>query len=77
LTSWQKFALIVAAVAIYYGVVIARGAPQVLLIFVWLFLFGCAALAVYFVTQHDYAAEPGKFGSVTRGRMQRETRSWQ
>ena len=63
--SWRKFALIVAAVAIYYAIVATRAAPRLLEIFVWLFLIGCAALAVYFATQYDYAGE-GKFGPITQ-----------
>ncbi len=63
--SWIKFAMIVAAVALYYAIVALRAAPQLLEAFVWLFVFASAALAVYFVTQHDYAADPGKFGPIT------------
>jgi hypothetical protein len=64
-TSWRKFAMIIAAVALYYVLVALRGAPQLIKAFVWLFLFGCCALTLYFVTQHDYAAQPGKFGFIT------------
>ena len=64
-TSWRKFALIVAAVAIYYAVVLLRAAPRLLELFVWLFLIGSAALAVYFVTQNDYANQSGKFDLIT------------
>ncbi|MEW5718450.1 MAG: hypothetical protein AB1817_07490, partial [Chloroflexota bacterium] len=63
--SWRKFALIVVAVAIYYAIVALRVAPRLLEIFVWLFLIGCAALAVYFATQYNYAGE-GKFGPITQ-----------
>ena len=64
-TSWPKFALIVAAAAIYYGIVWLRAAPQLLELFVWLFLIGSAALAVYFVTQNDYTSQSGKFDLIT------------
>lgn len=63
--SWNKFAMIVAAVALYYVLVASRAVPQLLETFVWLFLIGCCALTFYFVTQHDYAAQPGKFGFIT------------
>jgi len=45
--SWAKFGLIVAALAIFYAVVLLRAGPQLLEPFVWLFLIGSAALAVY------------------------------
>ena len=64
-TSWSKFALIVAAVAIYYGIVWLRATPRLLEICVWLFLIGSAALAVYFVTQNDFASQSGKFDLIT------------
>ena len=64
-TSWSKFALIVAVVAIYYGISWMRAAPRLLETCVWFFLIGSAALAVYFVTQNDYASQSGKFDLIT------------
>ncbi len=64
-TSWRKFAMIVVAVLIYYTLIALRAAPQLIETVVWLFVFGCCALTLYFVTQHDYAAQPGKFGFIT------------
>jgi O-antigen ligase len=64
-TSWSKFALIVAAVAIYYGIVWLRAAPRLLEICVQFFLIGSAVLAVYFVTQNDFVSQSGKFDLIT------------
>ncbi len=64
-TSWRKLGMIVAAVALYYLLVALRVAPQLLETFVWLFVFGCCALTLYFVTQHDFASHPGKFEFIT------------
>ena len=65
-TAWVKFLLIVSAVAIYY-LLASRAAEQwfAVLMVLGLSLFG-AALAVYFVTQFDYSAQPGKFELITR-----------
>ncbi len=63
--SWRKFAMIVAAIALYYMLVAFQRAPQLLETFVWLFVFGCCVLTLYFVTQHDYANHPGKFDFIT------------
>jgi O-antigen ligase len=64
-TSWTKFAMLVTAVALYYGFVALRASPQLLEMFIWLFLFGNVLLVVYFVTQHDFASESGKFGLIS------------
>ena len=77
-TSWSRFGLIVLAVAIYYLVVWSSGSPDhwldwligrlahCLSWIVWSFLVGSAALAVYFVTQHDYSSGPNKFEPIAQ-----------
>ncbi len=64
-TSWFKFGMLLVAAALYYAVVFLRHAPQLLETFVWLFLIVNAGLAIYFVTQHDYADDASKFGVIT------------
>ncbi len=64
-TSWFKFGMLVAAVALYYALVFLRRAPQLLETFAWFFVVASAGLAIYFVTQHDYAADSAKIGMIT------------
>jgi O-antigen ligase len=64
--AWVKFLHILGGVAFYY--LLASRAAQdwfAVAVVVCLSLFG-AALSVYFVTQFDFGAQPGKFALITR-----------
>lgn len=64
-SSWIKFGMIVAGVALYYALVLLRRAPHLLDAIAWVFLVVSAALAIYFATQHDYAADSAKISLIT------------
>ncbi|MGB8645935.1 MAG: O-antigen ligase family protein [Anaerolineae bacterium] len=69
--SWDKFWLIVAAILLFYIIIESSRLfdhPTIRLpnLYAWLFLLGSAAFAVYFVTQHDWAADSAKVEALAR-----------
>lgn len=65
-TSGIKLLLIGAAIILYYAIILLRGAPMLRDAAVWLFVLGEAALAVYFVAQTNFAAQPTKYDWLTQ-----------
>lgn len=64
--AWVKFLHILGGVALYYLLASRGGVPWFATATVLALSLFAAALALAFVTQFDYAAQPGKFAFVTR-----------
>ncbi|GIL15460.1 MAG: hypothetical protein BroJett039_06330 [Chloroflexota bacterium] len=63
LAAQQKFLLIVSGIALYFALATLK-TTRAIRIVIWGLLLICAGAGLYFVTQTDFSAAPGKFALV-------------